>query len=113
MQVVFIGKVSVTIGDMTGITLPDPYTDDTKYDIILQNDNKAFYEANYNGTVINPIEPVKLNGIEESIIKYPMVVPYVPIADGTVIIKGSSSSINVNLPGPPVTNGIRLNYIIR
>jgi len=111
-----IGKVSVTIGDMTGITLPDPYTDDTKYDIILslgQNDNKAFYEAKYNGTVINPIEPVKLydvtsplkvtlNGIEESIyIKYPMVVPYVPIADGTVIIKESSLPIKVNLPGPP------------
>ncbi len=113
-----IGKVSVTIGDMTGTTIPDPYTDDTKYMLTVnlgQNQLNAFYELKYGEQSIKPGAPtilkdvtspfvVTFNGIEESIyIKYPMVVPYNPIAEGIVIDvnKVNPSSVTINFPGPP------------
>ena len=113
-----IGKVSVTIGDMTGTTLPDPYTDDTKYMITVnlgKNNLNAFYELQYGEQSIKPGAPTILkdvtspfvatfNGIEESIyIKYPMIEPYNPTAEGIVIDvnKQDPSSVTINFPGPP------------
>jgi len=113
-----IGKVSVTIGDMSGTELPDPYTDSTKYTITVNlGENKlgAFYDLKYDDEVIKPGTPatlsdvaspfeVEFNGIKESIyIKYPMVKPYNPVAEGIVIevSKDDPSSATVNFPGPP------------
>ena len=113
-----IGKVSVTIGDMTGTTLPDPYIDSTKYTATItlgKNKKDAFYSLKYKDEVIEPNTPITLNnitspfvvtfnGIEESIyIKYPMIEPYNPIAEGIVIDanKKDSSSVAINFPGPP------------
>jgi len=113
-----IGKVSVTIGDMTGTKLPDPYIDSTKYMLTVnlgKNNLEAFYGLKYGDKLIEPGAPVilkdvaspfvvKFNGIEESIyIKYPMIEPYNPIAEGIVIDvnKQDPFSATINFPGPP------------
>jgi hypothetical protein len=113
-----IGKVSVTIGDMTGITLPDPYTDSSKYTVTVnlgKNNNTVFYELKYDNQIIKPGNPVvftnvdipfkaTFNGLEENIyVKYPIIEPYNPIADGIVIdvSKQDPLSVTINFPGPP------------
>ena len=111
-----IGKVSITIGDMTDTKLLDPYIDDTKYTITIslgKNKLDAFYNLKYGDQLIKPGAPtilndvaspikVKFNGIDENIyVKHPMIEPYNTIADGIVIIKNSQDSVTINFPGPP------------
>ena len=54
--------------------------------------------------MIKLLSRLEFNGIKESIyIKYPMVEPYNPVAEGIVIevSKEDPSSATVNFPGPP------------
>lgn len=102
---------------MTDTKFPDPYIDSTKYTLTVnlgKNNLNTFYGLKYGDKLIEPGAPVmlkdvaspfvvKFNGIEESIyIKYPMIEPYNPIAEGIVIDvnKQDPSSVTVNFPGP-------------
>jgi hypothetical protein len=55
-----IGKVTVTIGDMTGTLIPDPFTDENKYDVTIilgRNAHCAYYPLEYNESAIMPNPP--------------------------------------------------------
>jgi hypothetical protein len=111
-----IGKVTVKIGDLSGLNIPNPYEDSLKYTATVnlgKNGNEAYYSLVYNGQTVVPGAPtilrdassplkVKFNGVDQEIyLKYPIVQPYNPITDGIVIIKNSQDSVTVNFPGPP------------
>ena len=111
-----IGKVTVKIGDLSGLDFPNPYDDNSKYTITVylgENKHNAYYDLVYNGQKIGPGGPtilndvsipfkVKFNGIDEKIyVKYPIVLPYHPITDGIVIFKDSQDSFTIDFPGPP------------
>ena len=110
-----IGRITVKVGDLSGLNIPNPYEDSSKYTATVnlgKNGNEAYYNLVYNGQTIvpggstilrdvsSPLK-VKFNGIDEEIyIKHPMVEPYNTITDGIVIIKNSQDSVTVNFPGP-------------
>ncbi len=111
-----IGKVTVKIGDLSGLNIPNPYEDSLKYTVTVnlgKNGNEAYYNLVYNGQTIipgpstilrdvsSPLK-VKFNSVDQEIyLKHHMVEPYNPITDGIVIIKNSQDSVTVNFPGPP------------
>ncbi|EDV18559.1 uncharacterized protein TRIADDRAFT_62933 [Trichoplax adhaerens] len=112
-----IGKVTVKVGDLSGLNIPNPYEDSSKYTVAVnlgKNGNEAYYNLVYNGEIIVPGSKttlkdvssplkVKFNGVDQEIyLKHHMVKPYNPITDGIVITKNSQDdSVTVNFPGPP------------
>ena len=89
-----IGKVTVKVGDLSGLNIPNPYEDSLKYTVAVnlgKNGNEAYYNLVYNGEIIVPGSKttlkdvssplkVKFNGVDQEIyLKHHMVKPYNPI----------------------------------
>ncbi|MFQ3307116.1 MAG: hypothetical protein ACI8ZF_000356 [Candidatus Midichloriaceae bacterium] len=124
------GKVTITLGDMSGTSILNPLADTSTYtvNIILgKNDSDSYYQLFYNGAQIKPSIgkiiggktlhyasvpiKVKFNGIDQDIyLKYPMVTPYTQKTDDIVITKISDTDYNLIFPGPPAgyTNPVKL-----
>lgn len=100
-------SASITLGDMTGITIPDPYTDNTIYTVtpIIGKGSTVTYNGQKlasNVPIYNVTIPfhVKLNGQDAYIyIKHPLVRPCFNGADGIVINKESDNSAQILFPG--------------
>lgn len=100
----------ITVGDMSGSTIPNPYQDDTVYTVtpiigenteVIYNGQKLVYGVPVTGVKI-PFH-VKMNGQDTYIyIKHPIVRPYVKDADGIVINhQAGSSNAEIIFPGKP------------
>ena len=112
-----IGLVEITLGNMTGTIIPDPYTDTAKYNITLtlgQNQNRAYYNLTHDENKVTPRESITLkeisspvnvtfNGVEESIyVKRDMILPRTNVTDGIVINKKTDvGEYEIAFPGPP------------
>lgn len=102
-------ELTVTLGDMTGSEIPDPYTDTNNYEVELLIGDKS--QVEFEGKTYLPGRAyqlhevpvpfqVKLNGQEANIyFRYPMVTPQFREADGIVIEKINDASYRVIFPG--------------
>lgn len=104
-----ISKVTVTIGEMAGETIPDPYTDHTLYNVkILIGKNST---VKFNGAILNHLDTlqnvsvpftVDLNGHPANIyFRHSIVRPYFEGADGIVIEEASDKNVTIIFPGLP------------
>lgn len=104
-----ISKVTVTLGGMGALKVPDPYTDSTLYNVkVLIGENST---VKYNGAPVKHLDTlsnvsvpfvVDVNGHQANIyIKHPMVHPYYDGADGIVIEKNGDKDVTIIFPGLP------------
>lgn len=102
-----ISPVTITLNDMTGVKIPDPFTDETTYSVTVYVGKNSVVEyqgrAIESGETINNVSmpmPVEVNGIATNIyVKHPMVLPYFEGADGVVIDKTADNQATVIFPG--------------
>lgn len=89
-----ISPVTVTLGDMTGTTIPEPFNDDSTYTVTVGL-NDEFSTVIYNGeklksgqtleNVTMPFTVIADGNVANIYIKYPMVKPYYEGSNGIVI----------------------------
>lgn len=99
--------VTITLGDMSGVKIPNPYTDDTKYTVTVMIGHQS--QVEYNGQLLKHLQVlhdvsipfvVKLNGEVANIyIKTPMVRPYFHGSDGIMVEMTGETRATVNFPG--------------
>ncbi len=70
-QVTDDNLVNITIGVVSNDEIPDPFTDNTSYDIdvtIGKNADNKYYNVQYNGCVITPDAPLKIGNTKSPIV---------------------------------------------
>lgn len=102
-----IAPVTIRLGNMEGVKIPDPFTDSARYRVEVLIGHQS--QVEYNGRVLkhgeildNVAVPfvVKLNGHEANIyIKTPMVRPYFHGSDGIVVNTTGKGSATISFPG--------------
>lgn len=104
-----VSKAVITIGDMSGTTIPDPFQDDKTYSvtILIGSGSNVTYQgkALKYGEVLNNVKvpmEVVLNGQAAKIYFDPVLVfPQFDAADGIAVEKISETGVNVTFPGIP------------
>lgn len=102
-----VSPLTITLGNMEGVKIPDPFTDRTKYrvEVLIGHKSKVEYQGRIlkHGEILNDVTVpfiVKLNGQEASIyIKHPMARPYFDGADGIVIENTGKGHARISFPG--------------
>ncbi|MBA3239442.1 MAG: hypothetical protein H0T62_14020 [Parachlamydiaceae bacterium] len=102
-----IAPVTIRLGNMEGVKIPDPFTDFAKYRVEVLIGHLS--QVEYNGRILKHGEIledvsvpfiVKLNGHEANIyIKTPMVRPYFDGSDGIVVNSVSKGNATISFPG--------------
>lgn len=105
-------SVVISLGDLTGTTIPDPFTDTTLYNITVNfsPSNPIYYQGQplqNNQTLTNITMPftVQLLGSDKQThsahiyVKYPQVRPTYPGATGIIVNKTGANSATIVFPG--------------
>jgi hypothetical protein len=106
-------SIGITLGDLTGTTIPDPFTDSTLYTITVQlpPNNPISYQGQLlkNNQVLTNVSipfSVQLLGSDKQkhtaniYIKYPQVRPTYPGATGIIIKQTGPTSATIVFPAP-------------
>lgn len=105
----FASPATITIQDMSGTHIPNPYTDSLKYDVTIYigNNSIVMYEGqrldSNKATVLQNVSmPLRINfNNKEAIIylKHPLIRPYFEGADGIIIKKLDATTATIIFPG--------------
>ncbi len=106
--------LTVTLGDLSGLTIPNPYDDDTLYDVqVLLGENATVVYTDSDGNaqslehldilsaVPSPLNLTANDNTADVYLKYPIVTPYYEGADGIVINPQPDGTIEMIFPAPP------------
>ncbi|MEM1283717.1 MAG: beta-1,3-glucanase family protein [Chlamydiota bacterium] len=103
-----LSKVKITLGDMTGTEIADPYLDDIVYDVTVLigegseviHKGRVLHYGDVLGGVTTPFE-VTLNGEKAEIYFKPVMVhPNFPSADGILVQKDPQITDNITITFP-------------